>query len=142
MKRLIERSFEISASLADAWNHFAQVEKWPSWARHIRKVELHPTGELGPHTHGRLHLRNGMKSEFSMTSYEPHMSWQWSGPFLWMHIDYDHRFRVVDERTTEMTFVVEGSGFGINFFGPIFATIYNRNLDRAIPNLIAEMNGL
>jgi hypothetical protein len=37
---------------------------------------------------------------------------------------------------------VRGAGFGAAVVGRIFAAIYNTNLNRAVPRLIAEMNAL
>jgi len=36
---------------------------------------------------------------------------------------------------------VEGNGFGISVIGRLFAKVYARDLDKAIPALVAEMNG-
>ena len=44
----------------------------------------------------------------------------------------------LDDNRTEMIFIVEGAGSGVNILGRIFAIVYNRNLDVAIPNLIQE----
>lgn len=55
---------------------------------------------------------------------------------------YDHQFEEVDTEHTKLTWVVEAEGFGVSIFGRLFAAIYNGNLNRAIPNLITEMNTL
>ena len=52
MVDLVKREFEVDIPLATAWKHLAQVEQWPSWARHIKHVELNPKGELTPGTVG------------------------------------------------------------------------------------------
>ncbi len=36
-----------------------------------------------------------------------------------------------------ITFTVEGAGVGVNIVGRLFAAVYARNLDRAIPRLQA-----
>jgi hypothetical protein len=54
---------------------------------------------------------------------------------------YDHRFEALDAEHTKLVFVVEAKGFGESILGRLFAWIYRRNLERAIPLLIAEMEG-
>jgi hypothetical protein len=47
-----------------AWQHLARVEQCPSWAKHIKQVELTPPGELGPESTGRIRLsKPGMEPE-------------------------------------------------------------------------------
>ena len=41
---------------------------------------------------------------------------------------------------TRLTWTVEVEGFGVATIGRLFAAIYKRNLDAAIPALVAEMN--
>ena len=142
MLDLVRREFEVDIPLATAWKHLAQVERWPTWARHIEHVELNPKGELTLSTVGSFRLANGLKSDFKMTEINPSRNWKWAGPFLWLVVHYDHRFERMDERRTKLTWLVSADGFGVSVFGRLFATIYNRNLDQAIPCLISEMNAL
>jgi hypothetical protein len=139
MVTLVERRFSARTSLTEAWRHLAKVETWPSWAKHIRRVELNPPGDLGPVSQGTIHLSNGVKSTFHMTHLDPPASWKWAGPFLWLTVHYDHRFRPLSQEETELTFVVEAEGFGVSILGRLFGALYARTLDRAIPNLIAEL---
>jgi hypothetical protein len=139
---LIQREFEVDIPLATAWRHLAQVEQWPTWARHIKHVELNPKGELMLSTVGSFHLANGMKSDFKMTEINPSRNWKWVGLFLWLVVHYDHRFERMDERRTKLTWLVSAEGFGVSVLGRVFAAIYNSNLDKAIPRLINEMNAL
>ncbi len=132
---LIQREFVVEAPLEAAWRHLAQVEKWPSWAKHIRRVELSPQGELTPNSRGRFRLTNGIKSEFRMTEWDPPRKWKWVGPFLWLTVHYNHLFEAVNQGHTKMTWIVGVEGFGAAVLGRLFAAIYNRNLNRAIPNL-------
>jgi hypothetical protein len=52
MVTLLEREFVVDASVEQAWEQLARIEAWPSWARHIQRIELRPPGELGPHSTG------------------------------------------------------------------------------------------
>jgi len=88
---LIRREFSVRTPLQAAWRHLERVERWPTWAHHIARVELLPPGDLNLNTSGVIHLRNGIKSTFRMTELNPQVNWKWTGPFLRMTIHYDHR---------------------------------------------------
>ena len=137
MNTMLERTFEAAVSLQQAWGHLARIEAWPSWARHIRSIETN--GPLSPETEGTIRLRNGVTSRFRMTELNTGRNWVWEGSFLWLQIRYDHVFEAVDDDRTQITFRVDGAGFGCATLGRLFAAIYARNLDRAIPRLVAEL---
>ena len=139
MRILVSRDFRVNVPLERAWSHLAQIERWPTWARHIRRVELRPGGPLTPCSEGTFFLRNGVRSTFAMTAFNPPGSWKWRGPFLWLTIDYDHRFEKVADGQTRLTWTVAAEGMGVGLFGWLFGMIYGRNLDEAIPRLVAEM---
>ncbi len=140
MLTLLRREFIVERGIDDAWRHLANVEQWPSWARHIRKIELSPPGEIRPNSTGVIHLGNGIKSTFTMTEFHPHRSWRWVGGFLWLTVDYDHQFEALSPSRTRIIFVVAATGFGTQVIGRLFAWIYQRNLDVAIPLLVQELN--
>jgi hypothetical protein len=140
MVTLLQREFTVDVPLPKAWDHLAHIEQWPSWAPHIRRIELQPPGELGPESTGVIHLSNGMKPAFRMTEFNPPQNWKWVGSFLWATVIYDHRFEPLDAGHTRLTWIVQAEGFGASVLGRLFARIYRRNLDKAIPLLIAEMN--
>jgi hypothetical protein len=133
----LQREFEVRASVADAWRVLAQASEWPRWARHIRRIDVTPAGDLGPDSSGSIHLRNGIRSTFRMQEFNPGRNWKWVGPFLWLEIHYDHRFEAVAPDRARLTWVVEASGVGVSLFGRLFAAVYARSLDKAIPALIA-----
>jgi hypothetical protein len=137
--RLLERSFEIPAPLDEAWQTLARVAEWPRWASHIKRIDVDPPGEVGPTTSGCIRLRNGIRSTFRMTEFRPGLSWKWAGQFLWLTVHYDHRFEAVDANRTRLVWTVDGEGFGASVLGRLFAAIYAKNLDRAIPALVASM---
>ena len=141
MITLLRREFIVDMPLDDAWRHLAHVEKWPSWAKHIKQIDVQPPGELGPKSTGLIRLSNGIKSAFTMTEFNPGRNWKWVGGFLWLTVHYDHRFEDVNPRQTKLVWIIEGTGFGVSVFGKLFAKIYNKNLATAIPALVAEMNG-
>lgn len=136
----IRREVVVEVPQGAAWQDLSRIERWPSWAKHIKRVEMIPAGELGPKSKGVIHLTNGVKSEFSMTEFNPYRNWKWVGPFFWLTIYYDHIFAPLDPRRTKLIWIVEVKGFGASVLGRLFAKIYNRNLDKAIPLLISEIN--
>jgi hypothetical protein len=139
---LLTREFTVDVPLQSAWDHLARIEEWPSWAKHIRKIDLTPPGELGPQSTGVIHLSNGMRSAFRMTEFDPPRNWKWTGPILWLKIIYDHRFEPLDAQHTRLVWTVEADGLGASTVGRLFAALYRRNMERAIALLIREMNSL
>lgn len=139
MITLIDREFIVNASREQAWRYLARLDQWPEWARHIKRIEMHPQGELGPHSSGVIHLANGMKSTFHMTEFNPYDNWKWAGPFLWLTIHYDHRFEAVTRDQTKMRFILEGKGLGVGSLGRLFAKLYRQNLEKAIPLLVQRI---
>jgi carbon monoxide dehydrogenase subunit G len=139
MRRILEREFTVGVPLHRAWDHLAAIENWPSWAGHIRSVEKQPDGPLCAETTGTIRLTNGFASTFVMTELNPPRSWKWVGPFLGCRIHYDHVLAEIDEHQTRITFVLDAEGWSVPIVAGLFARVYRKNLERAIPNLIAEM---
>src|SRR5262245_24562895 len=100
MLTLLSREFTVDLPPEQAWQHLARVEHWPSWARHIKRVVVTPPGEVGPKSTGVIHLTNGVKSSFTMTEFNPYTNWKWVGNFLWLVVDYDHRFEKLNSFQT------------------------------------------
>ncbi len=142
MLTLIRRTFTVEVSLTTAWDHLAAVERWPTWAMHIKRVELRPAGPLSVESEGVIVLKNGIRSTFRMTEFHPHRRWKWAGPFLWLTVHYDHVFEAEGDSRTRLTWIVEAEGLGSSVVGRLFAMIYARNLKKAIPRIVAEMNAL
>ena len=139
MRTLVKRDFTVPASLEEAWNHLARVEQWPSWARHIKSATLQPSPVLSSTSRGLFILAGRVQSSFRMTEWDPPRRWVWVGSFLWLTVEYIHDFEPVDSGHTRMIWIVNAKGFGVSTLGKLFARIYNSNLDRAIPLLIAEL---
>jgi hypothetical protein len=137
---LLRREFTVELPAEEAWRHLARVEQWPSWAKHIKQVEVQPPGELALQSTGRMVLTNGLKPAWKVTEFNPHRNWKWIGGFLWLIVDYDHRFEALNPTQTKITFLLEARGFGRSILGRLFAKIYSKTLDRAIVLLVQEMN--
>jgi len=142
MKRIVDRSFTARCSVQAAWNYLAAVENWPSWAKHIRSIERSPAGALARETKGLIRLSNGFKSTFAMTEFNPPRNWKWVGPFLGARIHYDHVFEAVSANETRIRFTLDAEGWTVPLVGWLFGAIYRRNLNRAIPLLVEEMDRL
>ena len=140
MIEIVARVFTVDVPLDQAWDHLAQVERWTSWAKHIKRVGLEPRGPLTASSAGTFRLAGGARSTFRMEIYEPRKRWQWVGRFLTIRVHYDHRFEPVDSGHTQLTWTVAVEGPGSATLGRIFGAIYARNLDRAIPRLQAELH--
>jgi hypothetical protein len=140
MVTLLRREFTVNIAREAAWGHLVCVEKWPSWAKHIKQIDLTPSEDIGPTSKGVIHLRNHMKSAFTMTEFDPPHHWKWAGSFLWLTIHYDHIFESLEPQRTKLTWILEAEGVGVSTLGVLFARIYSKNLDRAIPALARELN--
>lgn len=112
MVRLLERRFKVRVPLEEAWAHLEKVEQWPTWARHIRSIDLHPPGSLQPNSEGVIRLTNGVHSTFRMEELNVGTNWKWAGPFLWITVHYDHQFSRVGPAQSMIGFVLDGEGLG------------------------------
>ena len=106
MITILNCEFVVDASIETAWVHLAKIEEWPSWARHIKDVKLSPSGDISHNSVGSLRLTNGIESEFRVTEFQLHQNWKWRGPFLWMRMEYDHRFEPLGDDKTKFTWII------------------------------------
>ena len=138
-RRLLQRTVEVGLPPEAAWEHLSRVEEWPSWARHLRSARLEPPSPLGPQSRGVFVLGPGIPTRFAMTEWDPPRRWKWHGRFLWLQVGYDHRFESLPGGRTRIVLDVEASGPASGSLGRLFAFVYGRNLDRALPLLAREM---
>src|SRR5207249_1816080 len=96
---LVRRTFEVDASIQQAWAHLARVESWLSWAKHIKSVTLNPAGMLTAASEGQFRLKGGALATFRVEEFDPPRRWRWVGPFLSVRVHYDHWFADADGRT-------------------------------------------
>jgi uncharacterized membrane protein len=137
MKRLLERSFVVEAAAERAWAELVEAERWPRWARHLRSVQLTPPGPIGPASSATLKLTNHTRATVRVTEFQDGRRFRWEGSFLWLGLGYDHLVTTDETGRVSVTFTVNATGPGVNTIGALFASIYARNLDRAIPRLQA-----
>lgn len=131
---MLERPFDVAAPAAAAWRALVAAADWPTWAPHLRRVEVTPRGPVGPSSTATLRLTNGTWAKVAVTEFEDRRHFRWEGSFLWLGLGYDHVVETVAQGS-RITFRVDGWGRGLNTVGRLFARIYARNLDRAIPRL-------
>jgi hypothetical protein len=131
---LLRREFTVHAPPAGAWAEVADIAAWPAWAPHIRRVTLDPPGLIGPNSSGNLSFRPVGRSRFRVSSYAEGVGWEWVGRVLWLTIRYDHRFDAVPDGT-QLTWTVSEDGARRSVIGRLFAKVYARLVDRAIPRL-------
>ncbi|HEX6011511.1 MAG TPA: SRPBCC family protein [Geminicoccaceae bacterium] len=131
----VKRVFEVDAPLEEAWQRLAEVERWPEWAPHITWVTVSPPGVLGPTSSGALQIKRLGRNTFRMSVWEPPVRWEWVGGLPGVRICYDHRFESSGPAVTRLEWLVELHGPLAPLIRPVFARVYGRNLDRAIPRL-------
>jgi Polyketide cyclase / dehydrase and lipid transport len=137
MKRLLQRTFAVEAAAERAWAELVAAEQWPRWARHLGSVQVAPPGPVGPGSSAMLRLENRTRVRVRVTEFEDGRRFRWEGSFLWLGLGYDHLVTTDDTGRVSITLTVEGAGIGVDTIGRLFASIYARNLDRAIPRLQA-----
>lgn len=137
MKRLLERTFVVEAAAERAWAELLAAERWPRWAQHLRSVQVTPPGPVRPGSSATLKLTNHTRAIVRVTEFQDGRRFRWEGSFLWLGLGYDHLITTDEMGRVTITFTVDAAGLGVNTVGPLFAGIYARNLDRAIPRLQA-----
>lgn len=135
MKRLLERTFPVETTDKRAWAELVAAERWPRWARHLRSVQVTPPGLVASGSSATLKLTNHTTATVRVTEFQDGRRFRWEGSFLWMGLGYDHLVTTDETGRVTITFTVDAAGPGVNMLGPLFAGIYARNLDRAIPRL-------
>lgn len=101
----------------------------------MKRIELQPPHQIGKRSIGVIRLANGMK-----TAFQPATKLDVEWPISLGKRDLRPSVRGGRHRTHQVIWIVEAEGFAANILGRLFATIYRRSLDKAIPRLVAEMN--
>jgi hypothetical protein len=86
--------------------------------------------ERSPRRQGRRFISSRPDSCPSYT--RCYRNWIWVGDFLWLTIEFDHRFEELNPTQTKITFALEARGFGKSILARIFAKIDSKTLDRTI----------
>lgn len=139
MINLVHREFIVDVPLETAWQHLAKTEQWPIWAKHIRRIDLVPPGELTAKSTPIVHLTNGMKSKFKVTEFDLLRTWTWAGPVLWLKVQTHLSFELVDKNHTKLIWIWGCEGFGESIVGRVLAIVVNKQWDVEIPHLKDEL---
>lgn len=135
---VILRTAEAAVPPDVAWRALADLDGWPAWARHVRRITVVPDGPLGPTSAGRLHLRGGLRATFEMSAWEPPDRWEWVGRAAGCVVRYDHRFEATPTGT-RLVWAVELSGPTAGLLARPFAVVYGRLVDRALPRFVERL---
>ena len=137
---LIKREFVLRLSLNDAWELLSKIEKWRTWAPHVKSVEMDPVGDIKVNSTCTIMFNSGLKMSYKITEVNAQKNWKWEASILWYDIFCDHKFMYMDKEHTKISWLVDCEGFGSAIFGFLFSYFHSRKLNVAIPNLIAEVN--
>jgi hypothetical protein len=121
-----------------------EIEDWPrTWARHIRQVKCDPPGPLTAESKAIVEMKGGFTARMVMAEFRPRQNWKWSGKGRVGPTNvWDHQLRALDERRTQLDFVLETDGFLEPVFGRMFASYLRRQFDRNLPLLAAHLEKL
>ena len=132
--RPVDRLAYIDASLTDTWQTLIDAEHWPEWAPHLREVEVHPDGKVDRNTSASLRFTSGRSMHVAVTEFRPGRSFRWTGRVFGASVSYDH---VVTSAGggSEILFIMEVTGPTAGLVGRWLGRAYDRQLDKAIPEL-------
>jgi carbon monoxide dehydrogenase subunit G len=139
MREVLREEVTVDRSEQTAWDHLSALERWPSWAGHIKSMDPTPPGELTASTSVKLHMSNGMKTAMTVTEYDPPHRWVWEGRSMGTVTRFEHRFEPLGEGRTRIWFLAWVSGPLAGPGGWWFGRAMKRNLARAFPKLKAEI---
>lgn len=139
MREVVREQVVVERAAAEAWKHLARLEKWPSWAGHIKRMDPTPPGELTAQTKVKLQMRAGPSSTMVVTDYDPPWSWVWEGRSMGVTTRFEHRFEELDGGSTRIWFLARVSGPLAGPGGWMFGRTMKRALGIALPKLKAEI---
>lgn len=139
MREVVREEVVVDRSATEAWKHLSQLERWPSWAAHIKSMQPTPPGELTASTTVVLHMSAGPRVTMSVTAYDPPRSWIWEGRSMGMTTRFEHRFEELEGSRTRILFLAWVSGALSGPGGLVFGGMMKRALRVALPRLKAEI---
>lgn len=139
MREVVREQVVVERSAPEAWKHLAQLEQWPSWAGHIKRMDPTPPGELTAETKVTLQMRAGPRNTMVVTDFDPPRSWAWEGRSMGVTTRFEHRFEELEGGPTRIWFLAWVSGPLAGPGGWIFGRMMKRALGIALPKLKAEI---
>jgi len=139
MREVLREQVTVDRPDTVAWNHLAELERWPTWAGHIRSMDPSPPGTLTGSTTIVLHMRIGAKTTMKVTEFEPPRRWVWEGRSFGTLIRFEHRFEPLGDGRTRIWFLAWMSGPFARPGGWWFGRMMRRYLSVGFPKLKAEI---
>lgn len=139
MKEVLREEVTVDRPNAVAWDHLAQLERWPTWGRHIRRMTPSPPGVLTESTTVILRMRNGARTTMVVTEFDPPRRWVWEGRSFMTLTRFEHKFEPVGDDGTRIWFLAWMSGPLARPMGFMFGRMMKRYLARGFPKLKAEI---
>lgn len=139
MREVLREEITVDRPDTVAWDHMAQLEQWPTWGHHIRRMTPSPPGPLSDSTSVLLHMRNGARTTMVVTEFEPPRRWVWEGRSFMTVTRFEHRFEPVGEGRTRILFLAWMGGPMARPVGWMFGRMMRRYLARGLPKLKAEI---
>lgn len=139
MREVLREEVTVDRPDTVAWDHLAALEKWPTWAGHIRRMDPSPPGNLTDSTSVVLHMSNGVRTTMTVTEYEPPRRWVWEGRSFGTLIRFEHRFEPLEDGRTRIWFLAWMGGPLATPGGWWFGRMMRRYFKSAFPKLKAEI---
>ncbi len=139
MREVLREEVTVDRSEQVAWDHLAALERWPSWAAHIKSMAPTPPGNLTGSTSVKMHMSNGMRTTMTVVEYDPPHRWVWEGRSMGTVTRFEHRFEPVEDGRTRIWFLAWMGGAFAGPGGWWFGRAMRRYLSRAFPKLKAEI---
>lgn len=101
-----------------AWERYADLDAWPTWAPQIRTVEADGR-RLAVGRSGTVHLVGGLRVPFVVTAVDPvRLTWSWIARLGPITLTLHHGLRRVPEGTTA-GLVLEGPTLLVAAYAPL-----------------------
>jgi hypothetical protein len=128
------RRVEVSGSVgADvAWERYADLDAWPTWAPQIRTVEADGR-RLGVGRTGTVHVVGGFRVPFVVTAVDSHrLTWSWIARLGPLTLTLHHDLRRVPDGTTA-GLVLEGPTLLVAAYAPLTRAPLARLISKNAP---------
>ena len=139
VREVVREQVVVDRPATEAWDHLSQLERWPSWAGHIKSMKPTPPGTLTAETKVDLQMRAGPRNTMVVTEYDPPRGWVWEGRSMGVTTRFEHRFEELEAGQTRIWFLAWVSEPLAGPGGWMFGRMMRRALGVALPKLKAEI---
>jgi hypothetical protein len=107
------------ATRAVAWERYADLDAWPTWAPQIRSV-VADGRRLARGRSGTVHVVGGLRVPFVVTAVDPgRATWSWIARVGPVALTLHHDLAVAPDGRTVAGLVVEGPALLVAAYGPL-----------------------